>query len=77
MILVVGDRFTRKVWATSLPGKTNQEVLDGFKDLWPQILKDAGSSTAGQRVTTKTDSGPKQIVVDSATCFTSKELAHG
>ena len=39
MILVVGDRFTRKVWATSLPGKTNQEVLDGFKELWPEITR--------------------------------------
>ena len=33
MILVVGDRFTRKVWATTLPGKSTDEVLAGFKKL--------------------------------------------
>ena len=41
MILVVGDRFTRKVWATTLPGKSTPEVMAGFRKLWPDIIKDA------------------------------------
>ena len=69
---MVGDRFTRQCWAVTLPGKSTPEVLAGFPELWPEILKDTGS---GQRVTAKMDSGPMQIVVDSATWATSKELA--
>ena len=73
-ILVVGDRFTRKCWATTLPGKSTPEVIAGFRELWPEILKDAGASRT-VRAGIKEDTGPKQIVVDSATWATSAELA--
>ena len=75
MILVVGDRFTRKVWATTLPGKSTPEVIAGFKKLWPDIIKDAGASRDETRATTKTDMGVRQLVADSATWATSAELA--
>ena len=73
-ILVVGDRFTRKCWALTLPGKSTPEVIAGFGELWPEILKDAGASTT-TRAGAKADTGPKQLVMDSATWATSAELA--
>ena len=74
MILVIGDRFTRKVWATPLPGKSTQEVLAGFKKLWPEIMKDAGASRDRTRATTKSDIGVRQLVADSATWAVRAEL---
>ena len=74
LILVVGDRFTRKCWATTLPGKSTPEVIAGRRELWPEILKDAGASRT-VRAGIKEDTGPKQIVADSATWATSAELA--
>ena len=60
MILVIGDRFTRKCWATPLPDKETSDVLAGFRKLWPDIIKaTAGSHTA--RATTKADTGPWQL----------------
>ena len=43
-ILVIGDRFTRKVWAIILANKETPTVIQGFKDLMPQILDSGGYS---------------------------------
>ena len=66
-ILVIGDRFTRKVWHTVLATKETPTVTQGFKSLMPQII---ASSSAGvsTRQRGKQDQGsrPKQMVVASA-----------
>ena len=40
----IGDRFTRKCWATPLPDKETPDVMAGFRRLWPEILKAAAGS---------------------------------
>ena len=68
-ILVVGDRFTRKVWYTILAGKDTPTVVQGFRELIPKI------TSTGKRLHGKVSaSQPKQIVVDSAPWALSKEF---
>ena len=61
MILVIQDRFTRKVWAKTLPGKESAEVVTGFEDVLGQITR---STTADTRKTGRADTGVRQVVTD-------------
>ena len=67
MILVIGDRFTRRVWATTLATKTTEDVVAGFRKLLTEIHAEAKSvynqSVKGRKLD-KTSFTPRQMVTD-------------
>ena len=66
MILCIQDRFTRRLWTTPLPGKSNEDVLAGMRRLIPQIH--------GPGVMRGRREGPRELVTDSASYFKSAEF---
>ena len=74
-ILVIGDRFTRKLWHIVLANKETETVIQGFKELMPTILQSSSTGVSTRRTQGKEDRGrPKQIVVDSAPWALSREF---
>ena len=72
-ILVIGDRFTRKVWHIVLADKGTPTVIQGFKELMPEIL-DSDSTLSTRRKGKLEGNRPKQMVVDSAPWALSKQF---
>ncbi len=60
-ILVIGDRFTRKVWYIVLANKETPTVIQGLKNIMPQIATSGGSWVSDHQRGNQGISKPKQI----------------